>query len=226
MSKYTTLYFDLDNTLLDFYAAERSAIKGILNRYSLPADDETAAVYSKINKSYWERFERGEIQKDDIFVNRFRTLLEVLGREGDPEKMSADYFDLLASGHDLMPGAQVIMSFVKGRGYTVCATTNGFARTQYRRIEECGLKHFFDYVFISEDSGHQKPEREYFEYVLENSCEKDRRRVLIIGDSQSSDILGGINAGIDTCWLNPKGLAGEYRPTYEIKSLDELKGIL
>lgn len=226
MKRYTTLYFDLDNTLLDFYKSEYHAIKALLKMHNLPDGDAQAKLYSDINLSYWERFERGEIKKDDIFEGRFITLIEKLGVKADTAQMAKDYFALLASGHDVMQGAEDILTWVKEKGYTVCATTNGIAFTQYKRIEESGLKEYFDYVFVSENAGHQKPEKQYFDYVLENSPEKDRSRILIIGDSQSSDILGGINSGIDTCWFNPHGAVGKYSSTYEITALDELKGIL
>lgn len=226
MKKYTTLYFDLDNTLLDFNKSEYRAIKELLKLYALPDEDDTAYLYSKINQSYWEMFERGEIQKNEIFAGRFKTLLERLGTERDAEKMAEDYFGFLSAGHDVMDGAEDILKYVKASGYTVCITTNGVSRTQYRRIDESGLKGYFNYVFVSEDAGHQKPEREYFEYAAAHSPEKDMSRVLVIGDSQSSDILGGINSGIDTCWFNPLKAVGRYKPTYEIGTLDELKNIL
>lgn len=226
MKKYTTLYLDLDNTILDFNKAEYRAIKELLKLYTLPDGDDTAYLYSKINQGYWEMFERGEIQKNDIFAGRFKTLLERLGAERDAEKMAGDYFGLLSAGHDVMEGAEDILKHIKASGYTVCITTNGVSRTQYRRIDESGLKDYFDHVFVSEDAGHQKPEKEYFEYAAAHSPEKDFSRVLIVGDSQSSDILGGINSGIDTCWFNPTKVEGKYKPTYEIDRLDGLKNIL
>ena len=224
--KYTTVYFDLDNTLLDFSAAERSAINRLLTLYGITPKSDYVRLYSSINRKYWESFERGEIAREDIFEGRFREFLSAVGAVADAEKMAADYFTLLAAGHDLMPGAKEVLEYLKGRGYTVCATTNGVTKTQYKRIAESGIGVFFDYVFISEEVGVQKPERGYFDYVLNNTPEKDRERVLIVGDSQSSDILGGINSGIDTCWLNPAGEPGKYKATYEIKNIKELCGIL
>ncbi len=224
--KYTTLYLDLDNTILDFFASEKTAIKSLLRLHTLPDSDEVAALYSKINQSYWERFERGEIPKSGIFEGRFKTLLEALGETRDTAKMAEDYFSLLAAGHDVMAGAEDFLQYIKQKGYTVCITTNGVSRTQYRRIDESGLKQYFDYVFVSEDAGCQKPEKGYFEYAMAHSPEKDKSKILVIGDSQSSDILGGINFGIDTCWLNPAGVNGKNIPTYTVKALAEIKDIL
>ena len=224
--KYTTVYFDLDNTLLDFLATEHKAIYKLLTLHKLPCNDEIAARYSAINKGWWERFERGEIKKDEIYAGRFRSLLEALGENGDAEQMAKDYFGFLSEGHDLMDGAIEALEYVKGKGYTICATTNGVSFTQYKRIKESGLGKYFDYVFVSEDAGHQKPEREYFDYVMANSPEKDRSKIIVIGDSQSSDVLGGINAGLDTCWYNTTGEAPRFEPTYEIKHIREVMEIL
>lgn len=226
MKKYTTLFFDLDNTLLDFYKSEHTAIMKLLEMHSLPCEDKYVQIYSKINQTYWERFERGEIDKSDIFEGRFITFLERLGEKRDTKKMSDDYFTLLSCGYDVCDGARDILEYAKAKGYTVCITTNGIAYTQKNRIENCGLKVYFDFVFISEDACHQKPEKEYFDYAIKNSAQKDKSKILIIGDSQSSDILGGINSGIDTCWLNKTNALRKYNPTYEITDLKELKKIL
>lgn len=226
MKKYTTIYFDLDNTLLDFTATEKAAITQLLQLHNLPISDEIIKTYSKINQSWWERFEKGEIEKSQIFEGRFKTFLEFYGFKASSEKMSADYFGLLASGHDVIDGAEAVLKYVKNNGYTVCITTNGISKTQYRRIAESGLKRYFDYVFVSEQAGHQKPEKEYFDYVMANSPEKDKSKIIVIGDSQSSDILGGINFGVDTCWLNPKGQEAVNIPTYEIENILQIKNIL
>ncbi|MBR4072483.1 MAG: YjjG family noncanonical pyrimidine nucleotidase [Clostridia bacterium] len=226
MKNYTTLYFDLDNTLLDFTKSEYKAIKKLLLMHSLPDDDDIARLYSRINQSFWEAFERGDIKKEEIFAGRFKKLLEVLEKDGDPQAMAKDYFECLAAGHDVMDGAFLILNWLRDNNYKVYATTNGVAYTQYRRIRESGLEPLFDGIFVSEEAHHQKPEKEYFYYVMENTPEKDKSKILIIGDSQSSDILGGINSGIDTCWYNPKGEKGEHYSKFEIASLEELTKIL
>ena len=226
MKKYTTLYFDLDNTILDFTATEHNAVEQLLKLHNLPVSDEIIAKYSAINQTWWERFEKGEIEKSQIFEGRFKTFLEFYGFKASSEKMSADYFGLLASGHDVIDGAEAVLKYVKNNGYTVCITTNGISKTQYRRIAESGLKRYFDYVFVSEQAGHQKPEKEYVDYVMANSPEKDKSKIIVIGDSQSSDILGGINFGVDTCWLNPKGQEAVNIPTYEIENILQIKNIL
>ena len=223
---YTTLYFDLDNTLLDFSAAERNAICRLLAAYGIEPKPDYIATYSEINKKTWAKFERGEIKREEIFESRFIEFTDTIGAKVDTAKMSSDYFALLAEGHDCLPGARETLEYVKQKGYTVCATTNGVSKTQHKRIAESGLNEYFDFVFISEDTGHKKPEKAYFDYVKNHTPEKNNRKILVIGDSQSSDILGGINAGIDTCWLNPTGEQAVYKPTYEIRNINELKSIL
>lgn len=224
--KYTSLFLDLDNTLLDFYKAEATAVKQVLEDFSLPNDEKTIRLYSDVNRSYWEQFERGEIPKNAIFQGRFKTLLSILGEERDSAAISDSYGKLLAQGYYKIEGADEILTYLKNKGYKLYATTNGFSFTQYNRIEKSGLAPFFDKVFISEEAGYQKPEKEYFDYCIENIEEKDRTKILIIGDSQSSDILGGKNAGIDTCWFNSDNLTAKYKSKYEITALSDLKNIL
>lgn len=226
MKNYSTLYLDLDNTIFDFLKSENRAIKSVLELHKLPCDEDTARLYSFINLKWWEKFERGEIAKKEIFTGRFSELLSAINGKANPEDMSLDYFKALSCGHDLIDGALPLLKSLKDFGYTVCATTNGVSMTQHRRINDSGIDKFLDYVFVSEDAGHQKPEREYFDYVVNNSPEKDREKILIIGDSQTSDILGGVNSGIDTCWYNPNGLKPVYNSRFEVRSLAEISDIL
>ncbi len=226
MKKYTTLYFDLDNTLLDFSAAEYTAIRKLFALHNLPISDERIAKYSQINHTWWKRFEKGEIEKNEIYSGRFREYLKFYDLNGNPDVMAKDYFEFLSQGCDLIKGADKALEYIKNKGYTVCITTNGMSHTQYRRINNCTIKQYFDYIFVSEDAGHQKPEVAYFEYVMQNTSEKDKTKILVIGDSMSSDILGGINFGVDTCWLNPNGVNAEHKCTYEIKNIMQICDIL
>lgn len=224
--KYDTLFFDLDNTLLDFSSSERTAIRRVLEMNGIAATDETAALYSDINRRYWEAFERGEIPREAIFTGRFEELVKRLGVSADPKKLSADYFVCLSEGHDVIAGAREILEWARAEGIRIYATTNGVAKTQYKRISDSGLERFFNGVFISEEIGAKKPEKRFFEYVMARVPNCNKNRVLVIGDSLSSDILGGINSGLSSCWYNPAGNTGNIKPTYEISSLDGLKDIL
>ncbi len=224
--RYTTLFLDLDNTLLDFNKAEATAIRKVLKDNDLPYDDNAVKTYSEINLSFWKRFEKGEIEKSEIFEGRFIKFLEVMGLYGDTAKISKEYCQNLSEGYFTVDGSEDILTYLKNKGYYLCATTNGLSITQFKRIKNSGLEPFFDNIFVSEDTGHQKPEKGYFDYVIDNIPEKNRKKMLIIGDSQSSDILGGINSGIDTCWYNPENVLPKYKSQFEIKNLAELREIL
>ncbi len=224
--RYTTLFLDLDNTLLDFNMAEAVAIEKVLKKHNLPSDDNTIKTYSNINLEFWKRYERGEIPREAIFEGRFKKLLEVLGEERDTSAISKDYFQELSEGYFKIDGAIEILTYLKEKGYYLCATTNGISFTQKKRIKNSGLEPYFDEVFISEDTLYKKPQREYFEFVIKNIPEKNKRNILIIGDSQSSDILGGINSQIDTCWYNPDADKPDFKNRFEIRKLSELKNIL
>ncbi len=226
MKKYTSIFFDLDDTLLDFKAAERSAVTKVLAAHSLPHDELSVKKYSEINQSYWERFERGEIKKSEIFEGRFKTFLAWCGKKGDPEKIAKDYFFALSCEHQTIDGAHEILKVLRERGYKIYATTNGLCTTQFKRIKESELEPLFDGVFVSEEANAQKPEKEYFDFVMSRIPEKDKSKILVIGDSLSSDILGGINSGLDTCWFNPHSKKTDYQVTFEINSLSELESIL
>lgn len=223
---YTSLFLDIDNTLLDFNMAEKVAVKKVFKAYSLPCDDDAVKNYSDINRSYWERFEKGEIPKSDIFEGRFKTFLEFYSLSGDTAAISRDYCANLSEGYFKVEGAEEILKYLKQKNYRLYATTNGLSLTQFKRIKNSGLEPYFDKVFVSEETVHQKPEKEYFDYVIDHIPEKEKSRMLIIGDSQSSDILGGINSGIDTCWFNPTGAIPKYKSRYEISALSELKAFL
>ena len=224
--KYTSLFLDLDNTLLDFNKAEYYAAKKLFEKYGLPSGDQAIKTYSSINAVFWKRFENGEIKKYEIYENRFKVFCEFYKVQADTAKMSTDYFTNLSEGYYTVDGTFDILDYLKSKNYRLYATTNGMSLTQFKRIKNSGLEPYFDNVFVSEDAGHQKPEKEYFEYVLKNIPEKDKSKILIVGDSQSSDILGGINIGIDTCWFNPKKEKPKHLPKYEIEDLLQLKNIL
>ena len=223
---YTTLFLDLDNTLLDFNRSENAAIRFVLAANGFPSGEKEAALYHAINKQYWERFERGEIKKEEIFTGRFETLLATLNIHTDAAEIARQYGEKLADGFFVIDGAFTLLDYLKNKGYRLYATTNGISFVQARRVAGSGLKPYFSDVFVSEDAGFQKPQKEYFAYALSHIPERDIRNILMIGDSQTSDILGGLNAGIDTCWYNPEHAPARYPSRYEVHTLAELQTIL
>lgn len=225
--RYKHILLDADDTLLDFQAAEREALNYIFASLPIPPTDSLLEKYHTINHSLWAAFERGEITKDDILSTRFRKLLAEIDIQVDRPNLEAEYQDKLASGHMVIPGVYEILDQLKEH-YDLYIVSNGVASTQYSRLDASGLTPYFKNMFISEETGYQKPQIEFFQYVSERIPNYDPAKALIIGDSLSSDMQGGINAGIDTCWYNPnklknsKGLA----VTYEITALNELLDIL
>lgn len=222
MKKYTTLLFDNDNTLMDFYAAEEQAIKNTCKAFGVEPSDENAKLYSDINDSFWKRFEKGEIKREEIKVGRFRSFIQVLGVDINAEEMAARYFEELSLGNMLLDGALELCEALSGH-YKMHLITNGSTYIQKKRLAASPISKYFDKVFISEEMGVKKPDKAFFDAVISEIDEKDKEKICIIGDSMSSDILGGINSGIDTCFFNRTGEKGIYTPTYEVKSFEEMK---
>lgn len=224
--KYTTVLFDADNTLLDFDMAEKNALKQVLNEIGINVTEEIAALYSRINLSYWRAFERGEVTKAELRTRRFGDLFGKLGvdYQGDLAFVADTYLEYLAKGAFLLDGALYLCERLKEEGYFLYIITNGVSATQKSRLSKSGLDKVMDGVFISEDIGTQKPFLEFFEYVFENIEEKDREKIIVVGDSYGSDIKGACNAGLDCVWFNRKREKNELSlpVTGEINDLSEL----
>ena len=222
---YTTLLFDVDNTILDFTRCEWEAVGLVMKNNGIEPSDENIVYYSGVNDRFWKMFERGEIKKSEIYEGRFKAFLKEKGFNRDSKKISDEYIEALKTFHFPLDGALDMLERVSKK-FEIYYTTNGNAVTQEKRIKNSGILNFAKGVFVSEAIGHQKPEKEYFDYVLENIPEKDKSRIIVIGDSMSSDILGGINSGLDTLWFNPTGEKAIYEPTYTAKNFAELIEIL
>lgn len=202
--KYTTLLFDADNTLLDFDKAENVALKNVMKDYSLPVTEENCRKYSEINDALWKKFEKGEIEKADIKATRFKEFFEFMGvtESFNPLSVNDAYISYLREGGYTVEGAAELCESLKKKGYTLYIITNGIASTQAGRLQKSGLLPYIEDVFVSEAIGFQKPKKEYFDYVLRSINETDKDKVLVIGDSLSSDIRGAQNAGLDCIWYN------------------------
>lgn len=227
MKQYRFLLLDLDNTILDFDAAEQVAIRKAFRDLGLAPTDALIARYCAINIAQWEAFERGELTRDEVLVRRFALLFDELGLSLDPEHAEALYRGYLGIGHYFIPYAPEVLAALAPH-YQLFIASNGVADTQESRLASAGIVPYFEQIFISETTGHHKPERAYFEYCFAHISGFDPAAALMIGDSLTSDILGGIRAGIDTCWFNPKRRPGraDIRPTYEIHALPELLQLL
>lgn len=226
---YKYLLWDIDGTVLDFIAAESCAIKSLFKKYNLgECTDEMVSLYSEINTKYWKKLEKNEITKPEVLTGRFREFFEIFGIDTSIiNSFNSDYQLALGDYIIYVDNAKDILLSQKGK-YVLCAVTNGTKKAQDKKLHTSGLDEIFDEIFISENVGYEKPNKEYFDFVFKSLDITDKREVLIIGDSLSSDMKGGFNAGIDTCWFNPS-----HNPntlgipvTYEIDTFDKLEDIL
>ncbi|MBE6604761.1 MAG: noncanonical pyrimidine nucleotidase, YjjG family [Ruminococcaceae bacterium] len=223
MPRFKTLLFDADNTLFDFTSAEKMAITQTLQCFDIVPTSPLIAAYSRINDVMWHRLERGEITKAALRTARFEEFCREFGFSCDVTQMASTYLEALSAQTMLIDGALDVCRTLSGacRLYIV---TNGIKSVQTRRFSASALKDFFSGVFISEEIGFEKPHRSYFEAVARQIEGFAPQSTLIIGDSLSSDILGGINAGLSTCWFNPEGKKAPEGLTidFEIAALHEL----
>ena len=225
---YKYVLWDIDGTVLDFHASETYAMKLLFEKYNIgKCNDEMLAEYSEINKKYWQMLERGELTKQEILVGRFREFFKRRGIDISlAEKFNKDYQLTLGEHIEFVDNAEEILRSQKGK-YVIAAVTNGTKIAQEKKLKLSGLDKAFDAIFISEDVGIEKPDKEFFNYVFEKLGITDKSEVLIIGDSLTSDIKGGFNSGIDTCWYNPAHSENTLGipVTYEIYNLSEIKEI-
>lgn len=228
MKSYRNILLDVDDTLLDFEAAERQGIHQVLSHYGFLPNEEYLARYKEINKAAWAAFERGEVTKERLVNQRFEEFFRQLGKTVDGEEAEEMYRGCLDSSAVLIDGAMELCGYLKEKGYGLYVVTNGTSTTQYKRLALSGLDKFMDGIFVSEDAGSQKPQKEYFDYCFERISDGDPQTMILLGDSLTSDILGGITAGVDTCWYNPGKLAGrtDILPVYEIDRLDQFRTIV
>lgn len=205
MRKYTTVFWDLDQTLLDFDRSMEYALQAVFAQYGLKINEEMTARYSVINRSYWLRLESGELSKEQVTVGRFRTFFEELGiTHVSPEELNVDYQRELGSVFFFMEGAKELVALLKERGYRQYVVTNGVNATQANKMRLSGLDRIMDGVFVSELMGYPKPRKEFFDGCFAALSDVDRNKCILVGDSLTSDMRGAENAGIASCWFNPE----------------------
>ena len=219
--------FDLDDTILDFHKAEKLAIAKTLKELGLEPTEKVISLYSEINARQWKRLETGEINREQVLVGRFEILFSQLGLECSSRQAKAMYENFLSQGHFFMPGAEKMLEELQGK-YRLFICSNGTAVVQAGRLKSAGISPYFEEIFISEEIGYNKPSREFFERCFKRIKDFDRDSCIIIGDSLSSDILGGIKAGIKTCWYNPQGKKNEsgLEIDFELGELEQVPKLL
>jgi len=224
LNSYECLFFDLDNTIFDFNIASEISFNKAITHFNIVPDPNHYKIYQVYNGQIWRAFENKEIDSQRLRWKRFQLFFDHIKVDYvDPHEMNAYYLSQLVLNATPQPGAKALLDFLKGK-IKLVVITNGLKEVQRPRIKEHKFDHYFDAMVVSDEIGIAKPDPAYFAYAMKEANLSDRSKILVIGDSLNSDIRGGIQSGMDTCWYNPKGLVNEtdFVPTFEIKMLDEL----
>ena len=221
------IFLDLDDTILDFHQAERQALSRTLGHFRV---DPTPAVldrYHELNRQQWELLEEGKLTRPQVLVRRFQLLFDELGVRADPEAVCRCYEERMAQGHFFVPGAQKLLENLHTR-YALYLATNGMPEVQNSRIESAGIARYFQNSFISEQLGAYKPSLAFFQACFKAIPDFEPAEALMVGDSLTSDIRGARNAGIRSCWYNPKHLPPrpDIPADFTIHALRELPPLL
>lgn len=221
---YTTLFIDLDETVLDYTAASRHCLQTAFRENGAAWDESHVATYKVVNDRMWARYGAGEITVDQLRIGRFEALVDTLGIDANPASFADAYMAALHHAGHLCEGAREALETLAGAGYTLVALTNGLKEVQYGRLGAAGVHDVFDAVVISDEVGIKKPDPAIFGIALERAGERDRAKVLMVGDSLSSDIAGAAAAGIDACWVNRRGdVPDDFLPIkFEVAAFREL----
>ena len=221
------LFLDLDDTILDFHKAERIAVSKTFREFGLEPTEQLLARYHQINKACWEKLERKEWTREQVLVNRFQLVFEEAQMPCDPEAFAKSYENNLCIGHYFLPGdEEAVMALSKK--YRLFLASNGTAKVQAGRLTSANLYRFFEKVFVSQELGANKPSPEFFERAFAQIPNLEKTKTMMVGDSLTSDILGGNMAGIRTCWVNPGHAPAnpEICPDHEIESITQLEALL
>lgn len=226
--KYEVILFDADETLFDFKKSEREAFKNTMLNFNIEYDENYhLKIYKEINTGIWKEFEQGLITQEKLKTERFKRLSDKLNISFDEINFAKSYMEHLADASFLFDDSMDLIENLN-KSYKLSIVTNGLTSVQDKRIRQSNIAKYFDAIIISEEILISKPDPKIFEHTLKHMNFFDKSKVLMVGDSLTSDIQGGINFGIDTCWYNPNKVKNEtsIKPTYEISSFDELKALL
>lgn len=229
MEKIKYILWDIDGTLINFEYAEAAALKATFNKYNIGEfTDEKLKNYKEINIKYWKKLERGEISKKEVLEGRFEEFFSLYNIDTSiVSEFNLDYINATGDFAFYNTNAEKVVTELKGK-YKQYAATNGTVIAQNKKLSNSGLNKILDGVFISEEIGFNKPSKEFFDSLFKIVGSSNPNEYIIIGDSLTSDILGGKNAGIKTCWYNPNHDVNntDYTPNYEIYDLKEVLQII
>lgn len=223
-----TLLFDLDNTLFDFDKAEANALSKALKDAGIKVTDEIISCYNKINLAQWKLLEQGRMTRKEVKIRRFKLLFQKFNIHANPKEVAKNYQNYLGQGHYFIEGAEEVIEKLSKK-YRIYLVTNGTLSVQRGRLKSSGIEKYLKGVFISEEVGYNKPSIEYFNKCFEQIPNFKKENTVIIGDSLTSDIQGGKNAGIKTIWFHrpqDRTKNPEPKPDYEIQSLKSLLEML
>lgn len=226
--KYEVILFDADETLFDFKKSEKEAFKNSMIEFKFDYEENYhLEVYKNINTAIWKEFEEGLITQEKLKVERFKRLSDKLEVKFDELEFAKAYMKHLSLGSFLYDESEEILNSLYGN-HRMAIITNGLRDVQNGRIKQSKVAHLFEAIIVSEEVNVSKPNPKIFEITLDSLKFTDKSKVLMVGDSLTSDISGGINYGVDTCWYNPGRIKNStsIKPTYEINSLYQLNEIL
>lgn len=220
------IFIDVDQTILDFLRCEKEAVKETMAQFGVEPSDEKARRYSEINIGQWKLLEEKKITRAEVKWTRFKLFFDEEGKDVDAKKAADFYEEALLYKYYYLPGAEEAIKALSEK-YDIYLATNGFARTQHIRVGGAGLDKYVKGLFISQEIGYDKPSKEYFDKCFAQIPGFKRDEAVMVGDSLTSDILGGKNAGLVTVWVNADGKdCGAIKPDYIIKHISELDKIL
>jgi YjjG family noncanonical pyrimidine nucleotidase len=227
MKNYKLIFLDADDTLFDYKLAEKYALTKSLNEYNIEVTDQLLSDYSTINKQLWLDYENNRISQDNLRTERFKRLFNKNELSINEFLFSKTYINHLADTSFLRNYAEELCSYLHSK-YKIAIITNGISVIQRNRLEKSIIKKYIDHLIISEDANYSKPNTEIFRYAESITQFHNKDQMIIIGDSLSSDIQGGINYGIDTCWLNSDNIENtkNITPTYVVNSLKSIEDLL
>ena len=226
--KYKVILFDADETLFDFKKAEREAFKNTMIEFGVSYDESYHFnIYKEINTAIWKELEEGLITQEKLKTERFRRFIEKIEMDFNENDFATTYMKYLGEGSFLFEGAKELIEDLSDK-YILSIVTNGLTAVQERRVKKSVIAKYFKDIVISEEVGISKPNPDIFEHAINNLGKFSKDEVLMIGDSLNSDIRGGINYNIDTCWYNPNNAENKtnLRPTYEMVDYKELRNLL
>lgn len=216
------LLFDADETIWHFKATEKIGLSAVYKKYGLPDTEETTAEYMVGNLSCWSDYEKGLINLNELEVLRWKLFFSRIGKNYSAEEAASFFGDVLSHNGILLYGAKEFLESISS--YDKALVTNGISRIQRARIKDTGLDKYFNKIFISDEIGYRKPQKELFDYVLKD-INKNKEDCIMIGDSEKSDIKGAINAGLESIYISFKGEKSSLA-TYSVSSYEELRALI